>query len=84
MKLKSPSEEYVEKAKRLSNEEAERLLARMRGRFSRRLEDKKLSMTDALALQLEHEAEELAQWRERMFEIVRLHDGSEVTAGSGQ
>jgi hypothetical protein len=84
MKLKSPSEEYLDKAKRLSDEEAERLLARMRGRFSRRMEDKTLSLSEALALQLEHEDEELDEWRARMAEIKRLHQDAEVAAGSGQ
>ena len=69
MKLLTPTEKYLKKAKQLSDEEAERLLARMRGRFTRRVEDKKLSATEALALQLEFEDEELAEWREKMAEI---------------
>ena len=69
MKLIAPTEEYLEKAKQLNQEEAERLSARMRGRFMRRVEDKKLSRTEALALQLQFEDEELAEWRERMTEI---------------
>ena len=69
MKLIAPTEEYLEKAKQLDQEEAERLSARMRGRFMRRVEDKKLSRTEALALQLQFEDEELAEWRERMAEI---------------
>lgn len=69
MKLIAPTEEYLEKAKQLDQEEAERLSARMRGRFTRRLEDKKLSQTEALALQLQFEDEELAEWRERMAEM---------------
>jgi hypothetical protein len=69
MKSHSPSETYLEKAKLLSSEDAERLMARMRGRFRRRTEDKKLSEVEALALQLEYEDEELAEWRQRMTEI---------------
>lgn len=69
MKHKAPAEEYVEKAKLLSAEDIDRLSARMRGRFSRRVEDKKLSTIDALALQLEYEDQELAEWRDRMAEI---------------
>ena len=69
MKLIAPPEEYLEKAKQLDQDEAERLSARMRGRFMRRVEDKKLSRTEALALQLQFEDEELAEWRERMAEI---------------
>ena len=69
MKLKTPADEYLEKASHLSDEEAERLLARMRGKFSRRVEDKKLSRTEALALQLKFEYEELTEWRKKMAEI---------------
>ena len=75
MKLIVPAEEYLEKAKLLSNEDAERLQARMRGKFSRRLEDRKLSKIDAIALQLQFEDEELAEWREKMAEIRAKHKG---------
>ena len=69
MKSKVPSPEYLEKAKQLSNEEIERLLVRMRGRFARRIEDKQLSAIEAIALQLEYEDDELEEWRERMVEM---------------
>ena len=69
MKLKPPTEEYLEKAKLLSEDDIERLNARMRGKFARRAEDNKLSTIEALALQLEYEDEELAEWREKMAEI---------------
>jgi hypothetical protein len=75
MKLKTPAEEYLEKANLLSDEEAERLLARMRGKFTRRIDDKKLSRTEALALQLEYEDEELAEWRNKMAEIRANYKG---------
>jgi len=75
MKLIVPTEEYLEKAKGVSKEEAERLQARMRGKFSRRLEDKKLSATEAIALQLQFEDEELAEWRKRMVEIRAKNKG---------
>ena len=73
MKMIVPTEEYLEKARLLSNEEAERLQARMRGKFTRRFEDKKLSAIEAIALQLQFEDEELAEWRERMAEIRAKH-----------
>lgn len=69
MKLITPTDEYLEKARLLSTEDAERLQARMRGRFSRRLEDKKISATESIALQLQYEDEGLAEWRKRMAEI---------------
>jgi hypothetical protein len=68
---KAPTEEYLEKAKLLSKEETERLLSRMRGKLTRRLEDKKLSALEVAAIQLEIEDEELNEWRERMDEIKK-------------
>jgi len=68
-KLKSPSKEYLEKAKDLPKKDAERLLARMRGRFARRLEDKQFSTIEALAFQLEYEDEQLKDWRKNVDKI---------------
>lgn len=65
-----PSNEYLEKAKLLSREEAEQILARMRGKLSRRLEDKHTSPLEAVAMQLEIEDEKLQEWRERWAEIT--------------
>jgi hypothetical protein len=70
-KLEPPSNEYLEKAKALSREEAERLFARMRGKFTRRLEDKKYSPVEAVALQLQFEDGQLAEWRKN---LVRIRD----------
>ena len=64
-----PKDEYLRQAELLSNDDAERLMARMRGRFARRLEDRKLTALEALALQLELENEWLIEWRTRMAEI---------------
>ena len=66
---KAPSEEYLEKAKLLTKEETERLLARMRTKLARRVEDKKLSALESVAIQLEIEDEELKEWREKMAEL---------------
>ena len=67
---KIPSEEYLEKARQLSKAEAEQLLARMRGKLNRRLEDNKVDPLEAVALQLELEDEKLAEWRARWAEIT--------------
>ena len=69
MKLRAPTPEYLEKVRQQSPEETERLMARMRGRFRRRTEEKKLSSIEALAFQLEYEDEELDEWRQRMSEL---------------
>ena len=66
---KIPSEEYLEKAKLLTKEETERLLARMRSKIIRKLEDTKLSTLEAVAIQLEIEDEELNEWREKMDQM---------------
>lgn len=64
-----PTEENLEQARLLTNDETERLLSRMRAKLMRRLEDKKLSAVEAAAIQLEIENEELNEWREKMLEI---------------
>ena len=66
---KAPADEYLEKAKLLSEEETERVLSRMRSKLMRRLEDKKMGMLEVVAIQLEIEDEELNEWREKMAEI---------------
>ena len=66
---KTPSDEYLAKAKLLSEEETERLMARMRSKLMRRLEDKKMSVPEVVAIQMEIEDEELNEWREKMAEI---------------
>lgn len=67
---KVPSKEYVEKARRLTKEEAERVFARMRSKYMRRLEDKETTPLEAVALQLEKEDRDLEEWRARWAEIA--------------
>jgi hypothetical protein len=69
LKIKKANDEYVEKAKNLTEEEVEKLQSRMRGKLTRRAEDKKLSTLEALAIQLEFEDEQLAEWRKNLQEI---------------
>lgn len=66
---KMPSDEYLEKARLLSEEETERLLSRTRSKLLRRLENEKMTALEVLALQLEIEDEDLIEWREKMAEI---------------
>jgi len=68
---KTPDEQYLEKAKRLTKDETERLLSRMRTKLTRRLEDNKQSELEVVAIQLEIEDKELNEWRERMAEIEK-------------
>lgn len=67
--MRKPVDEYLEKASQLNKEETERLLARMRSKLMRRLEDQKMSVQEAVAIQLEIEDEELQEWRARMADI---------------
>lgn len=70
---KTPSDEYLEKAGLLSRDETERVLSRMRSKMKRRLEDRKMSALEAVAIQLEKEDEELDEWRAKMAEIRKKH-----------
>jgi RIO-like serine/threonine protein kinase len=72
--MKKPSEEYVEKAKLLSEEETERLMARMRTKLMRRLEDKKMSVPEVVAIQMEIEDEDLTEWRAKMAEMRKTEE----------
>jgi hypothetical protein len=69
MKHDQPSEQYIEKAKLLSKEDAERLFARMRRRYLRWTFKEKLNPLEAVALQLEYEDEQLEEWRDKMNEL---------------
>lgn len=68
-KHKVPSSDYLELAKSLTGDAAERLLSRMTGKLPRRLDKDKLSKEDAIALQLELEDEQLSEWREKMAKL---------------
>lgn len=68
-KISQPTKEYLEKAKALSKKEAERLMSRMGKKFTRRLDDRKLTATEVQALQLELEAEQLKEWRKKLTEL---------------
>jgi len=67
MKISKP--EYLKKVAEIDSSEKERLLSRMSGKLPRRLQKEKLSIEDALAIQLEIEDEQLQEWREKMHKI---------------
>jgi hypothetical protein len=62
-------QEYLDRAKSLSREEAEQILSRMRRKMTRRMEDKDISPLEAVALQLQKEDEDLIEWRTRWAEV---------------
>lgn len=70
MKIKNADDEYLKKAKALSKIEIEKLQCRMGSKLFRRAEDKKLTLQEALAIQLEIEDRELMEWREKRKEVV--------------
>ncbi len=61
--MKSATKSYLDKAKKLSTAEQERLLSRMTGKLPKRLLKDRLSREEALAIQLELEDEQLQEWR---------------------
>jgi len=66
---KTPSDEYLEKAKLLSKEETERLLSRTRSKLIRRLEIEEMTALEVVAIQLEIEDEDLNEWRAKMADV---------------
>ena len=72
-KVKPPTKEYLERAKSLPRRDVELLMSRMGGKLTRRLEDKRLSAIEVLALQLELEDEQLKEWRKKVAEIRNKH-----------
>ena len=67
--MRKANKEYIDKVSNLSEEEADRLLSRMTGKLTRRINDSKLSSIDAIAIQLELEDEQLEEWRENRIKI---------------
>ena len=83
MKIKAPDEAYVQAANSLNEEQKERLLSRMRGKLTRKWENEKLDTLHALAIQLEIEDAELADWREKMNEITEKEKEKEKNKKKG-
>lgn len=69
MGIKVASQAYIDMADKLTQEESERLQSRMRGKLTRRIEDKKLNTLEALAIQLERDDVQLQEWRDKMRQI---------------
>lgn len=80
MKAMTPTDEYLEKAKALTRDDAERVMVRMRGKLRRRLEDGKTIPLEAVALQLEQEDRDLQEWRLRLSELRAKHQADQAGA----
>ena len=72
MKIGKP--EYMKKALLLSEEEQQKVMSRMSGKLPKRLFKEKLSVEEAIAIQLEIEEEQLVEWRKNWAKI-RKQDG---------
>lgn len=73
MKVNKADDKYIEKAKNLTKEEVERLQSRMRKKLTRRSDDKVLTKIEALAIQIELEDDQLAEWRENRRKLNAKH-----------
>jgi len=61
--MKAVNVDYIAKAKNLSEEDRDRVLSRMGGKLPKRLQKEKLTIEEAIAIQLELEDEQLQEWR---------------------
>ena len=67
--MKTINKDYIAKAKKLSEEDRDRILSRMGGKLPKRLQKEKLTVEEAIAIQLELEDEQLQEWRANMAAI---------------
>ena len=67
--MKAVNVDYIAKAKNLSEEDRDRVLSRMGGKLPKRLQKEKLTIEEAIAIQLELEDEQLQEWRANMSVI---------------
>jgi septal ring factor EnvC (AmiA/AmiB activator) len=67
--MKAVNVDYIAKAKNLSEEDRDRVLSRMGGKLPKRLQKEKLTIEEAIAIQLELEDEQLQEWRANMAVI---------------
>lgn len=65
----TPSEQYLEKAKRLSKGEIERHLSRARNEWLPRLAGRELSPPETVVIQIEEEDKALNEWRNKWAEL---------------
>ncbi len=81
MKIGKP--EYMKKALLLSEEEQQKVMSRMSGKLPKRLFKEKLSVEEAIAIQLEIEEEQLVEWRKNWAKI-RKQDGEKKSGNASK
>jgi len=64
--MSTNTKDYENQAKKLSQEQKERVLSRMTGKLPKRLAKYKVSEVEAIATQLELEDEQLQEWKEKV------------------
>jgi hypothetical protein len=64
--MKEVNMDYLAIAKKISAEERVYILSRMGGKLPKRLQKEKLTVEEAIAIQLELESEQLQEWRANM------------------
>jgi len=69
MKIKSCKDEYLAKAKLLTDVDAEYVMSRIGNKLLKRLERDGLSKHEILGIQLEIEDDQLIEWREKVAAI---------------
>ncbi|MCX7168492.1 MAG: hypothetical protein NTV11_19780 [Rhodocyclales bacterium] len=69
MKTSAHLAEWIEKAMLLSKDDAERILARMRKKITRKMKQDEIDPLVAVALQLQLEDEQLKEWRGKIAEL---------------
>jgi hypothetical protein len=67
--MKNINDDYITKAKKLSEENRDRVLSRMGGKLPKHLQKEKLTIEEAIAIQLELEDEQLQEWRTNLDRI---------------
>ena len=67
--MKNINDDYITKAKKLSEENRDRVLSRMGGKLPKHLQKEKLTIEEAIAIQLELEDEQLQEWRTNLARI---------------
>jgi N-acyl-L-homoserine lactone synthetase len=67
--MRTPKPEYIQAASTLDNAEKERLFSRMGSKITRKVVKQKIEDLEALAIQLEIEDEQLAEWLEKIRQL---------------
>jgi hypothetical protein len=70
--MRNVNKDYLAKVANLSEEKIDELFNRFRLELLRFFEEQKLSIEEALALQLEVEDEQLEEWRENRIKINQI------------